>query len=85
MAWLLYVVFALLSVASWHWAKPRVDHFDDLDRALGIFEEGEFAICLADGGGQEHLHPRLVGAGAFDRLRAQLRSSGGRFFEGAGK
>lgn len=49
------VVFALLSVASWHWAKPRVDHFDDLDRALRYQAQLRIDLeqALAQAGGAE--------------------------------
>lgn len=49
------VAFAVLALASVHWAKPRFDHFDDLDRALRYQAELRIDLkkALAKVGGPE--------------------------------
>jgi hypothetical protein len=49
------VVFAVLTLASVHWAKPRFDNFDDLDRALRYQAELRIDLkrALADVGGAD--------------------------------
>jgi hypothetical protein len=49
------VVFAVLALASVHWAKPRFDNFDDLDKALRYQAELRFDLeaALAKAGGAE--------------------------------
>jgi hypothetical protein len=49
------VVFAVLLIASVHWAKPRFDNFDELDKALRYQAELRFDLrdALAKAGGAD--------------------------------
>jgi hypothetical protein len=43
------VVFAAMALLSWHWAKPRFENFDELDRALRYQAELRFDLETALG------------------------------------
>lgn len=62
------VVFAALTLASVHWAKPRFDNFDDLDSALRY--QAELRIDLKDA---------LAKAGGADAFKACGKATAGKF------
>jgi hypothetical protein len=62
------VVFAVLALASVHWAKPRFDNFDELDSALRY--QAELRIDLKDA---------LAKAGGADDFKACGKATAGKF------
>lgn len=62
------VVFAVLTLASVHWAKPRFDNFDELDRALRY--QAELRIDL---------RKALTQAGGADAFKACGKATAGKF------
>lgn len=62
------VVFAVLTLASVHWAKPRFDNFDELDKALRYQAELRFDLETA-----------LTKAGGADAFKACGKATAGKF------
>ncbi len=62
------VVFAVLALASVHWAKPRFDNFDELDSALRY--QAELRIDLKDA---------LDNAGGAEAFKACGKATAGKF------
>jgi hypothetical protein len=62
------VVFAAMALASWHWAKPRFENFDELDRALRY--QAELRYDLKD---------VLAKAGGADTFKACGHATAGKF------
>lgn len=62
------VVFAVMALASWHWAKPRFENFDELDSALRYQAELRMDLKAA-----------LGKAGGADAFKACGKATAGKF------